>query len=132
MSLNQRIATFISKYTYTAYKVFSDRNRTNHLINKASIKLSFYKSTLQAVSMEFKAMVRLLNNYIRGIYTDVSKQTIISIIIAVLYFVIPTDAIPDFLIGGFLDDITVIGWVFSSIRKEINKYLEWETNNQFL
>jgi uncharacterized membrane protein YkvA (DUF1232 family) len=46
---------------------------------------------------------------------------------AVIYFLNPLDLIPDFIPGiGYLDDATVIAFVFSSIRKDLLKFLDWE------
>ena len=45
---------------------------------------------------------------------------------AILYFLMPLDSIPDFILGlGYLDDVTVITFVLSQIQTEIEKYKIW-------
>lgn len=46
---------------------------------------------------------------------------------ALLYFVNPFDVIPDFIIGiGYLDDVTIISFVFNSLRKDVQHFAEWD------
>jgi uncharacterized membrane protein YkvA (DUF1232 family) len=38
----------------------------------------------------------------------------------------PIDLMPDFIPGlGLLDDITLLGWVFNTLSKEIKEYEVW-------
>ena len=51
-------------------------------------------------------------------------------IAAILYFVNPLDVIPDLLPAfGFLDDAGVLAFVLQSIRKDIDRFLDWERVN---
>jgi uncharacterized membrane protein YkvA (DUF1232 family) len=44
-----------------------------------------------------------------------------------LYFIIPTDFIPDMIpIIGLLDDIAVLTMISSSMQSELNEYLNWK------
>jgi uncharacterized membrane protein YkvA (DUF1232 family) len=46
---------------------------------------------------------------------------------AILYFVLPFDLVPDFVVGvGLLDDLYVIRWVLSAIQDDLAEFLEWE------
>ncbi|WP_289059776.1 DUF1232 domain-containing protein [uncultured Mesotoga sp.] len=54
-------------------------------------------------------------------------KTIILITAALIYFVSPVDAIPDFLIGiGFVDDGAVIAYVFSALNEDIESFKTWK------
>jgi uncharacterized membrane protein YkvA (DUF1232 family) len=56
----------------------------------------------------------------------VSAGSLIAIVSAVLYFVVPLDLIPDFLLGlGLLDDAAVIGYVFSIVQAEVSHFEDW-------
>jgi uncharacterized membrane protein YkvA (DUF1232 family) len=40
------------------------------------------------------------------------------------------DLVPDFIPGlGYLDDVTVIGFVMNSIRKDVDRFKFWETES---
>jgi len=60
-------------------------------------------------------------------YTAIPWKSLSLVAFAVLYFVIPTDFIPDFVFFvGLLDDIAIIGMVIRSIKDDIDLFLEWE------
>lgn len=43
---------------------------------------------------------------------------------SLLYFVLPTDIVPDFIIGlGWLDDATVAAFIWNALRAEIKEYI---------
>jgi uncharacterized membrane protein YkvA (DUF1232 family) len=49
------------------------------------------------------------------------------IIAGILYFVLPIDVIPDFIVGaGLLDDVAVLTWVLNSVRPVLDDFGEWE------
>lgn len=50
-----------------------------------------------------------------------TPQTARAVLIgALIYFVIPTDVIPDFIVGtGFLDDATVLGFALQTVQRHI-------------
>jgi len=62
-----------------------------------------------------------------GEYDGVSRQTIVAVTAALLYFVVPFDLIPDFLIGwGFIDDASVVGYVMSMLAAEMDAFRQWQ------
>lgn len=112
-----------------AGKIKDDDRKTAELITRADVKLGKNRNQtgINRVVTEAKGLIRLLKNYKNGTYRDVSGKSIIKIIAGLLYFVSPVDAIPDFIFGfGFIDDAFVIGFVVDNLRKEIDKYLQWE------
>jgi len=69
----------------------------------------------------------LLQAWVVGDYRGVSKSTVVILVTALLYFVVPMDVIPDFLLGwGFLDDAAILGYVFSQLSDEIKAFREWQ------
>jgi uncharacterized membrane protein YkvA (DUF1232 family) len=62
-----------------------------------------------------------------GEYDGVSLQTIVAVTAALLYFVVPFDVIPDFLIGwGFIDDASVVGYVMTKFAAEMDAFRRWQ------
>ncbi|MGC9772802.1 YkvA family protein [Fervidobacterium islandicum] len=78
----------------------------------------------------FKKIVTLwemVRDFSTGKYKNVSFATIATITFALIYFLSPADLIPDIIPGiGYVDDITVLGFVFESLENEINRYLRWK------
>lgn len=57
----------------------------------------------------------------------VSSKTLGLIVLGLVYFVAPIDIIPDFMpILGFTDDLSVILAVFTSVKHEVQDFLNWE------
>lgn len=84
------------------------------------------KNLIRNFKSDIETLASLAKAWIRGVYTEIPKETLILIIAALLYFLSPLDTIPDFLGPlGFTDDATVVLFVMNTIRKEINKYKEW-------
>lgn len=68
----------------------------------------------------------LINSYIRGQYSDVPIGTIIGVIGVVMYFVLPFDAIPDFVPGvGYLDDAAVASGSLYLVKNDLDEYMRW-------
>ena len=82
---------------------------------------------LENVREDLGTFIDLLKAYASGDYRRVSTRALISIVAAVLYFVVPLDFIPDFILAlGFLDDVAVIGYVLGVVREEMREFQEWQ------
>lgn len=69
--------------------------------------------------------IRLLVRMVRDRSFDMTWATRGAILGALLYFVIPTDATPDFLpVIGYLDDTAIVGLVIRRLAREIERYKE--------
>ncbi len=73
-----------------------------------------------------KASVRLVKAVANGQYKPRSKNSLYLVLAGLIYLVLPIDAIPDFLPGGFLDDAAVVGFIFAKLRGELERFREWE------
>ncbi len=70
---------------------------------------------------------RLVKAYATGDYRDVSKKNVVLTVASLLYFVSPLDLIPDAIpFIGFLDDVTIIGYVLSMLGEELTKFETFE------
>lgn len=106
----------------------NDPQKLNDLLDRAARKADSRKGPLLEVWDSFMACLRLLRAYATGQYKDIPWTSLVSIIASVLYFVMPVDLIPDFILGlGFIDDAALIGWIINSVKSDINSFIEWET-----
>lgn len=114
-----------------AKRYLDDRKRLKKLLSKATDKSLTLKD--EDKRNEFKedvnSSIMLLKDWSSKEYTEIPKKSILSIIAAMLYFVIPTDLIPDFILGtGFLDDAAVLSFLFASIKGDIDNYKLYKLN----
>lgn len=64
----------------------------------------------------------------RGEYRAVSKPALLAVVAALLYFLSPMDAIPDWIPGlGFLDDLAVLSWVMRKWSSELQAFRVWKS-----
>ena len=83
-------------------------------------------SGLKRVLEELGTMLHLVQAWARGEYSGVSKANLLLIVGAVVYFLMPTDLVPDFIAGlGFVDDAAVIAWVVGTVSDELAKFSAW-------
>ena len=74
------------------------------------------------------AMIRLIRDYHRAEYRDISETNLQIIIAAILYFVSPFDVIPDWVpVLGHIDDASVVGLALKSVRMDLDTFMAWET-----
>jgi len=79
------------------------------------------------VWQDVKLLVTLLRDYVSGAYKQIPLGSIAAVAAAVLYFVSPIDAIPDFIPGiGYLDDAAVLLLCKKMVRGDLEKYSKWQ------
>ncbi len=105
----------------------SDPQKLNSLLDRATRKARARRGPLNEVWDSLMSCLRLLRAYASGRYRNIPWASLVSITAAVVYFVMPADLIPDFLLGfGFIDDAVLLSWVINSLRSEIRDFVEWE------
>lgn len=113
-----------------AAELINQKQEITSLLDRAGEKAAQKKKILGEAWQDLKLLFDLIRDWKSGNYKGISVANILIVIGAVIYFVNPLDVIPDFIIGfGFLDDITVIGHVISSLKKEIQSYREWSNSS---
>ncbi len=115
-----------------ARKILADKNRGLRLVKEAKQLLND-KATrskkLHSVKSQLLAFIRLVRAYYKGEYRQISIKSMIYTIAVLIYFVTPTDLVPDFIpIGGYLDDASLIIWLYQYLNVEMQQFLEWESN----
>lgn len=119
---------FFAQAQQRARRLLKDPEALMKLARKAEGKAAGDRSgALGGVLGELKALLRLIRSYAKGDYRQVSMQSMVVAVGAVLYVVSPIDVIPDFILGGgLLDDASVLAFAYSKIRHEVDAFLEWE------
>ena len=84
-------------------------------------------ASLAAAQEQLRTLIDLVTAYAQGDYREISMATLVSVVAALLYFIAPLDAVPDFLFGwGLLDDAAVISYVSGQLRKELEAFKKWQ------
>ena len=121
---------FFARLMTRATEFLKDPDKLRDLVQSAGSKAEGVRATdaLKEIWGTLMAFLRLLRAYVRGDYRNVPFKSLVLIIAAVLYFVMPIDVIPDFIFGlGFVDDAAVLAGVFSVVRKVVDDFTVWET-----
>lgn len=134
--MNSRLKKYVNnRFTKIAQDLIDNPQGLKFRLENALEKLS-KKSVVDALGRnvdDLKTLVRMAKLWITRKYNKISKQSILLVIVAIVYFITPTDFVPDFIIGlGYVDDISVLKWVLSQISEDLQKFKDWETqkNNE--
>ena len=105
-------------------------HKIRQVIEKAMNKLKKLDiDPLNDLAESIKTLTRLLEAYLRGHY-QMRWQSAASVIAALLYFIAPVDAIPDFILGmGYIDDLSIIRYTLKIIGKDLERFEKWEKEN---
>jgi len=80
---------------------------------------------------QLKLLARMLLDWTAGRYRQVPWGTLLTITGALVYFLMPLDAIPDPIIGlGLLDDIGVLAKAWQFAGKDIERYQQWREGQE--
>ena len=120
---------FFARAQKRARKLLTSPDDLRRLADRANSRQGGWPTSgpLAELATDLKALLRLIGAYARGDYRDVSLQSMVLIVGAILYVLTPIDVIPDFIPGiGLLDDAAVVTFVLRRVRDEIEVFLEWE------
>ena len=105
----------------------ADPKKVSNLLEDAQRKAERNRDRMSEALEGLQSLCRLISAWMRGKYTVVPWRTIVLSLAGIIYFVNPLDFIPDLLpMFGFLDDAGVLAFVLQSIRKDIDRFLDWE------
>lgn len=107
--------------------VLQRRFRLVLLLRNAYERMTAQSSVLSAVWTDLRTMMRLLVRWADRSYQRIGWTPLLLMVGALLYLVVPVDAVPDALGAlGFVDDATVISTVVRRVRNELDQFREWE------
>jgi len=120
---------FFERFTRRAEKGVNDRESLSTLLESARDKANRNRSAFSEGIDALLSFIRLVLAWVRGEYKDISTKTVVIIVAAIIYFVAPIDAVPDFIPWlGFTDDLAFVLFVLSRVREELEKFVSWEEN----
>jgi uncharacterized membrane protein YkvA (DUF1232 family) len=107
--------------------VLQRRFRVVLLIRNAYERMTGNADTLEAVWADLRTLLRLLLAWTARSYERIPWPPLVLMAGAAVYFVVPTDLLPDALPAiGFVDDVVVIRTVVESVRDELERFRAWE------
>ena len=129
--MNQKPPKGFKRFLPRASKLLTRPGELNQMISNAGKKLAgTSQSRLSGAQENLTLFLDLLNCYVRGTYRGVSNETLVATAAAVLYFLVPLDFIPDFILAwGFLDDIAVISYIYHQVSDELEKFKAWRAEH---
>jgi uncharacterized membrane protein YkvA (DUF1232 family) len=129
--MRKKFMQSFDKAKVKAEKIAHDKEAATKLIEEALKKSDSNRGKLHQVKDDLSAIIRMLSLWVKGQYDDVPWKTIISSFAAIIYLVNPMDIVPDFIAGvGFLDDITILSFVFNLIRLDLDRFRDWENKEK--
>ena len=116
-----------SRFLARARDVVGSPARLQKVAKQATAKmLQRGGASLASAQEQLRTLVDLVSAYVQGDYREISATTLVSVVAALLYFIAPLDALPDFLFGwGLLDDAAVISYVSAQVRTELEAFKQW-------
>lgn len=132
--MNSKLSEYVkTKFMRIAQDLMENPQGLKFKLEKAAEKIN-KKSVLDSFGVyvdDLKALIRMAKLWVSRKYTQVNTQTILYCIVAVVYFVTPTDFVPDFILGlGFVDDLAVLTWVLGVIKDDVEEFKEWEKKKE--
>ncbi len=123
---------FFKRALKKASEVLQSSPRMRNVVNKATEKVNdFSVDNLKTSGLvaRLKVFIRMVKAYAKGDYRDIEWKHILLVMAALLYFITPLDLIPDFIpVSGFIDDFTVLVWVYNKVQHEIDRFQLWESS----
>ncbi len=122
--------TNFAKALRRAKEILGDPEKLKKLVTDSIHKLRNLKDDNEGI-MDLKNKVntinRMIHAYISGDYRKIPWKSLTLLTAGIIYFVMPLDIVPDFIpVIGFLDDLSVLLWIFHSLKKDVAAFEEWE------
>ncbi|MEX1375909.1 MAG: YkvA family protein [Eubacteriales bacterium] len=116
-----------TKYKNKANEYLNDREKAMGLLENAKEKAEKKKGPLHDAWEKIQLFFSVFDDWVKGRYKVIPFKSIAMITVGIIYFVMPLDLIPDFIVGlGFGDDAAVLVFIFKQISKDLDEYKKWK------
>lgn len=112
------------EFSEKASSFYNDNDKLGELINEFKEKMKDSK-IFETVGEDLKLTLDMVNDYIKGDYKDISKESITIIVIGILYILSPMNLMPKIIPLKYLDDVLVLMYVLKRIKDELERYKKW-------
>ncbi len=130
-SARVRASKAYARATSRAQAYIDEPETLQSLATAAADKAEARSGPLAAIIKPLKDALRLVRAYARGSYRDISWRSLLILVAAVVYFVMPVDLVPDFILGlGLLDDAAILAWTLRTLNQDLERFLAWERGEQ--
>lgn len=123
------IEEFLASLEDKANEIISDEEQFDAFLLKAENSLELIPIVGTYLS-DVPLLISLIKAYKKKEYTEPPISTIIAIVAVLIYVVVPTDLIPDYIpYAGFLDDASAVAFVVEKTNKDLEAYKKWQKEN---
>lgn len=121
----EEVNDLYNRNSANAEAVLKDENKMDRFLQKLEKKLKTVPVAGNALAY-VPLMMSLVRSYVKKEYTEPPVTTMISIVMALLYFLSPIDLIPDTIPGaGYIDDAVIISGCLALARTDLEDYRIW-------
>lgn len=117
----------LAPYKAKANQYLKDKKKSLGLLNEALQKATTHQSALGETWEKLQLLFGVFRDWINGNYKEMPTRSLLMIVLGIVYFVSPLDAIFDYIpFAGLVDDAAVAGFVISQVRVDLERYKLWK------
>ncbi|WP_209330967.1 YkvA family protein [Lunatimonas salinarum] len=120
-------------YMARAQRIAASESKLKHLLHQVRVKISDLLDTplVAGARAQLEIFVRMLTAHIKGEYKSLSGRSLGLLVLALFYFALPLDMVPDFIpFVGYVDDLSVLLGIYNSLKADIERFQLWEQNGR--
>ena len=126
---SKRAKDELEKGYKNAQETLENRDKLEDLLQRLEHKLKVVPKIGEKLS-HVPVFASMLKSYFKKEYVKAPMGTMIAIVSALAYFVLPVDLIPDFIPGvGYIDEAAVVGACLALVDSDVREYMEWRNAN---
>jgi uncharacterized membrane protein YkvA (DUF1232 family) len=116
----------------TAVRLIENPPVLLRVAGRASTRVLHFASRLSSETREdMGSIIRLTRAWANGRYREIPKASLLAVVGALVYFLMPLDIIPDPILAlGFLDDVVVLRYAMRYARRDLDAFLAWEADQK--
>ena len=125
----EKAAEFYEKNSAEAEDILKNEDKMERFLQKLEQKLKTVPVAGNALAY-VPLMMSLVRSYVKEEYTEPPITSMISIVVALIYFLSPIDLIPDTIpVAGYMDDAVVVSGCLALVRTDLEDYRIWRKEN---
>lgn len=128
-SESKAIVLVTNRAVRRAERIANEPERAETLLESARKKAERSRDSIQTAWRYIGALIRMLRAHFNRTYSELPMRSVVWGLAALIYFVAPLDMIPDFILGGLVDDAAVVMYVVRQIQKDLDAFLAWESDH---